>query len=294
MSHTINNPHQTIDTKKRINAYLKLIRFDKPIGTLLLLWPTLWGLWIASHGHPNPYILFVFITGTFLMRSAGCAMNDFADRDFDPHVARTQTRPIAAGLIKPIEALSIAISLALIAFLLVLTLNKLTIQLSLVGAVLAAMYPFMKRFIQMPQMILGIAFSWGIPMAFAAQTNTVPFIAWLLFITACVWPVIYDTMYAMVDKQDDIDIGVKSTAIWFGKYDRVIIASLQFIFITLFCVVAWYTQMTLWFYISVFIAALLFVYQQYLIKDRVPVKCFKAFLNNNYVGLVLFVGIILS
>lgn len=275
---------------ERIRQYALLIRLNKPIGALLLLWPTLWGLWLAASDQPELKIIIIFILGVFLTRSAGCIINDIADRNFDGHVERTQHRPLAAGKVSVPEALILCASLALIAFLLVLMLNRLTIILAIFAAAIATLYPFMKRFIDLPQAILGIAYSWGIPMAFVAQTNHIPGIAWLLFIAAAIWSIAYDTMYAMVDRDDDIKIGVRSSAILFGRYDRLIIGILQCAVLLLLGLVGIIKQLNLLYYCSLIAAAAFFMYQQYLIKDRDRQQCFKAFLNNNWVGLLVFIG----
>lgn len=280
--------------RERIPQYISLMRLDRPIGILLLLWPTLWALWLASSGQPDLKILLVFISGVFLMRSAGCAINDFADQDFDGYVKRTADRPLVASDMTSGEALFLAGTLSFIAFLLVLLCNYLTIILAFVGLALTIAYPFMKRYTYLPQFGLGAAFTWGVPMAFAAQTGEVSMAAWLVFLTGMIWPVIYDTMYAMVDKEDDIAIGVKSTAILFAHEDRMIIASMQTIFVGMLMLLGWLFQLHYPYYFSLMIVAFLFSYQQWLIKDREPEKCFKAFLNNNWVGFTIFIGIFSS
>lgn len=267
------------------------MRLDRPIGILLLLWPTLWALWIASDGNPDLHILLVFVLGVFLMRSAGCVINDYADRHYDPHVARTRNRPIAAGNVSAREAIILFIVLCLIAFMLVLTLNAMTIMLSIAGALLAAIYPFMKRYTYLPQIFLGMAFGWAVPMAFAAQTGTIPVVAWLLFIVTVLWATVYDTMYAMVDRPDDLRIGIKSTAILFGDADRVIIGLIQMMIFGVFLIIGKQLAMGIYYYLGLLFAALLAVYQQYLIKDRDASRCFKAFLNNNWFGAAVFLGI---
>ena len=278
----------------RLREYLLLIRFHRPIGTLLLLWPTLWALWIASDGHPDIEILAIFLAGVFLMRSAGCAINDYADREVDPHVRRTRSRPLAAGRIAPTEALLVAATLALIAFLLVLRLNALTIKLAIAGGFLAASYPFLKRYTSLPQFYLGVAFGWSVPMAFAAQSGVIPGIAWLMFASVVCWAGAYDTMYAMVDRKDDLRIGVRSTAILFGKADRLITGFLQLATVAILVVVGHRAELGLLYEAGLFAAALLALWQQYLIRNRVPDACFRAFLNNNLFGLVIFCGILLS
>jgi 4-hydroxybenzoate polyprenyltransferase len=278
----------------RLYQYALLIRLNKPIGILLLLWPTLWGLWIAGNGKPDLYVVAVFTLGVFLMRSAGCAINDFADRHIDGQVQRTHLRPLATGKIQPYEALLVAAILSLVAFALVLSLNRLTIQLSFIALLLAAIYPFMKRFTHLPQVVLGIAFSWSIPMAFAALTHQVPAMAWWLFAAACIWPVIYDTEYAMADREEDKQIGVKSTAILFATYDRLIIGVLQIVFLGLLISIGQQLHKQWPYYCGLSIIAALFIYQQYLIRHREATSSFQAFLNNNYVGATLFIALLFS
>lgn len=280
--------------KKKLQQYALLMRFDKPIGILLLLWPALWALWFASAGKPDPLIVAIFIAGVVIMRAAGCIVNDLADRNIDVHIERTRERPLAAKKIKPREAIVLFFLLGGVAFALVLMLNHFTICLAFVGMLLTLIYPFMKRFTHLPQVGLGAAFSWSVIMAFAAVNNAVPLGAWLLFFTALLWPVIYDTMYAMTDRRDDIKAGIKSTAILFGKHDKSIIALLQSIFLVCLAVCGFIFTMALPYYFSLFAAAGLFLYQQFLIKDREPKQCFNAFLNNNWVGFIIFVGIVWS
>ncbi|MDP3009740.1 MAG: 4-hydroxybenzoate octaprenyltransferase [Methylococcales bacterium] len=275
----------------RAKQYWLLARFDRPIGILILLWPALWALWVASNGQPDTLVLTVICAGVILMRAAGCVINDYADRDFDPHVERTKQRPIAAGKVTPKEALIFFIVLTLIAFSLVLLLNTYTILLSFVGAFLAASYPFMKRYTQLPQAYLGIAFGWAVPMSFSAQMNAIPAVAWVMYLAVILWALVYDTMYAMVDKDDDIKIGVKSTAILFGQYDRHIMAVLQIIIIGLLITVGIMQHSGLAYYIGLLVAAGLSVYQQILIVNRDKALCFKAFLNNNWFGLAVFIGL---
>ena len=279
--------------KERSYYYALLMRMNRPIGTYLLLWPTVWGLWIAGEGNPDTGVTLVFVLGVILMRSAGCVINDYADRDFDPHVARTQNRPIAAGKVTPKEALTLFAALCLTAFVLVLTMNTLTIILSLGGAVLAAIYPFMKRHTYLPQVFLGLAFGWAIPMAFAAQTGEVPVVAWLLLTATVLWATAYDSMYAMVDIEDDLKIGVKSTAILFGDADRVVIGSLQFMLLLALWIIGTNLGLGLFYYLGVLAATALSVYQQFLIRERKPEDCFKAFLNNHWFGAVIFAGLVL-
>ncbi|MGF1644871.1 MAG: 4-hydroxybenzoate octaprenyltransferase [Thiotrichales bacterium] len=279
----------------RLQAYARLVRLDKPIGILLLLWPTLWALWIAAAGLPDWHVLLVFVAGVTLTRSAGCAINDFADRDFDPHVTRTRQRPLAAHEIRPFEAVLVAVALTLIAFGLVLTLNRATLWMSVGAVFLAATYPFMKRYHYMPQVHLGVAFAWAIPMAFTAQTGALPSQSgWLLFLAAVLWTTAYDTMYAMVDRDDDLKIGIKSTAILFGDADRVGIALLQIMMFLALIFVGRLEQLGWAYYLGLAIAAVLVLYQQFLIRDRKPSDCMRAFLNNNYLGLVVFVGLALE
>lgn len=278
---------------ERAGQYAVLMRLDKPIGIFLLLWPTLWALWIAAEGWPDGWVLFVFVSGVVLMRSAGCVMNDFADREIDPHVERTRKRPIAAGRVTPGESLILFACLCLLAFGLVLTMGRLTILLSFIAVILAATYPFMKRYTYMPQVHLGLAFGWAVPMAFAAQTGAVPKMAWLILIATVLWATAYDTMYAMVDRRDDIRIGVKSTAILFGAADKAIIAGIQCGVLLVLILVGNQLEMGTFYYAGLAGAALFALYQQYLIKDRDPDRCFRAFLNNNWFGLSVFAGIFL-
>jgi len=280
--------------RESVHHYWVLARFDRPIGTLILLWPALWALWLASDGKPDMLVLLVITLGVIVMRAAGCVINDYADRDFDPHVERTKTRPIAAGKIKPKSALIFFVVLCAIAFGLVLLLNTLTIMLSFVGAFLAASYPFMKRYTHLPQAYLGMAFGWAVPMAFAAQMNTIPPVAWVLYLAVTLWALVYDTMYAMVDKDDDLKIGVKSTAILFGNYERHIMAVLQCMILLLLCIVGKWQNLGNGYYLSLLIAAGFSVYQQKLIFHREKTACFRAFLNNNWFGLVIFLGLLLN
>lgn len=277
----------------QFSDYARLMRLDKPIGIYLLLWPTLWGLWVAAEGFPDQKVLVIFVLGVILMRSAGCVINDFADRKIDRHVERTKERPLTSGRVSTAEALTLFASLTLIAFLLVLMTNWLTVGLSVFAALLATTYPFMKRFTHMPQLVLGMAFGMSIPMAFAAQTGEVPAIAWLLYTANVLWTLTYDTMYAITDREDDLKIGVKSTAILFGEHDRLILGVLQ-----LLTLLALYTagnnlNLSGWYDAGLWGAGLLFAYHQYLIKDRDGALCFKAFLHNHWVGMVIFLGIAL-
>ncbi|MFT4612886.1 MAG: 4-hydroxybenzoate polyprenyltransferase [Bacteroidia bacterium] len=275
----------------KISALLHLIRFDRPIGTLLLLWPTLSALWVAAQGKPSAYLLVIFVLGTFLTRSAGCVINDYADRNIDGDVTRTQSRPLVMGRITEREALVFFAVLMLLAFALVLFTNTLTIQLSVVAVALAYLYPFMKRYTHLPQVVLGAAFSWGIPMAFAAQTQALPADLWWLFAANLLWTVAYDTQYAMVDREDDIRIGMKSTAILFGHYDRLIIALLQIAVVACLYQFGQAFELGMVFNVSLLAVAALFVHHQYLIRNRDPQSCFRAFLHNNWVGACFFAGI---
>lgn len=280
--------------RERLHAYLLLVRLHRPIGIFLLMWPALWALWLAGAGQPPWQIVLVFVLGVVLMRSAGCAVNDFADRDFDGHVARTCQRPLATGSVSPREAVAVFISLSLVSFGLVLLLNWQTVALSVVAVVLTVVYPFMKRFTHIPQVFLGAAFGWAIPMAFMAVTETIPGYAWLLFMTTLIWALIYDTQYAMVDRQDDLKIGIKSTAILFGDWDRLAIGLLQVLMLGLLIRIGVLAELGMVFYGGLAVAAGLAIYQQWLIRDREPGPCFKAFLNNNYFGMAIFVGIVLD
>ncbi len=278
----------------KFKQYLLLIRLNRPIGMFLLLWPTLWGLWIASEGFPNTKILVVFLFGVFLIRSAGCILNDIIDKDFDKFVARTKNRPLASDKLSSIEAFIVAISLILIAFLLVLTTNTLTVQLSFVAIILAGTYPFLKRHTYLPQFFLGLTFGWSIPMAFAATTNSIPKIAWLLLIANILWAVVYDTIYAMIDREDDLKIGIKSTAILFDDADRFIIGLIQSLVLIALIVIGQQASLNTIYYFSLIIGGCLFLYQLYLIRNRDPKKCMQAFLNNNWFGLVIFIGLLIN
>jgi 4-hydroxybenzoate polyprenyltransferase len=280
---------------RRLVEYALLARLDRPIGIWLLLWPVLWALWIAGAGHPAPRVLIVFALGVFAMRAAGCVINDLADRDIDPRIRRTSRRPLAARRVSPYEALVLFALLAAAALWLVLQLDALTFRLSLIGAALTVSYPFVKRFFPLPQLYLGISFGgWGVPMAFAAQTGQVPRIAWVLFMAAVVWAVIYDTQYAMVDREDDLKIGVRSTAIAFADMDRMMIGILQLLMLAALALVARTLHFGAWFYGGLGVAAATFVYQQWLIRDRTPDGCLQGFLNNNYTGIAIFAGILLQ
>lgn len=276
----------------KLILYGQLIRFEKPIGFYLLLWPTLWALAIAARGAPDGWILFVFVAGTFLMRSAGCAINDYADRDIDLKVARTRERPLTSGKISAREALAVFAVLALLSFLLVLSLNRFTIMLSFVGILLAATYPYMKRYHYLPQVHLGAAFGWAVPMAFAAQLGALPKQAWLLYLATLLWAVAYDTMYSMVDREDDLKLGIKSTAILFGDYDRLMVALFQLMFLAAMILIGLDLGFSVFYYLGLALAALLLLFQQFLIADRAEAHCFIAFLNNHWVGAAVFGGII--
>jgi 4-hydroxybenzoate polyprenyltransferase len=279
---------------EKLRQYLLLMRVDRPIGSFLLLWPTLWSLWFAGEGQPSASIVLIFICGVFVMRSAGCVINDYADRHIDPHVARTHQRPLAAGLVHPREALVLFAVLCGIALLLVLQLNMLSIKLSMVAVLLAVSYPFMKRVTHMPQLFLGIAFGWSIPMAFAAQSAQLPAVVWVLFLANICWTVAYDTMYAMADRNDDEKIGVMSTAILFGKNDRLIIGLLQLTTLVLMIWTGLIFERGSYYYFGLLLASSFFLYQQWLISGREAAHCLQAFLNNNWFGAVVFTGLVLD
>ncbi len=278
---------------ERAPAFVQLTRLDKPIGVYLLLWPTLGALWIAAQGFPDLKLLVIFVLGTWIMRSAGCAINDYADTNFDGNVLRTRNRPIITGAVKRHEALLTFGVLCGVGFILLLFTNALTIQLSFGAVAVAALYPFMKRFTNLPQLVLGVAFSWGILMAFAAQAGELPAHAWLLFVANCLWTVAYDTEYAMVDREYDLQIGVKSTAILFEQADTVIIGTLQAFFLLAMLLAASRFELGVWFYLGLIVALVLFVKQQKMIRNREPDACFRAFLNNHQVGAAVFAGIFL-
>ncbi len=280
--------------KQRLFEYIKLTRLDRPIGIYLVLWPTLWGLWVAAQGVPQPLVLLVFLLGVVLMRSAGCAINDYADREIDLHVARTKERPLARRAISPKEALGVFAVLSLIAFVLVLQLNTLTILLSVPAVFLAGSYPFMKRYTHLPQAYLGVAFGWAVPMAFAAETGGVPAAAWLWFAATVLWALAYDTMYAIADREDDLKIGVKSTAILFGRFDRLAIGMMQLLVLAVLLLAGWRFELQWPYYLGLGVAGGFSLYQQYLIRERDPQLSFRAFLNNHYFGMVVFGGIVLS
>ncbi|WEM42393.1 4-hydroxybenzoate octaprenyltransferase [Photobacterium sp. DA100] len=278
----------------KMKAFWQLARFDRPIGSLLLLWPTLWALFLAAEGMPNPHVMLVFVLGVIFMRAAGCVINDFADRNFDGHVKRTAQRPMPSGKVSEREALALFGLLVLVSFLLVLTMNTLTIMLSVVAVILAAAYPFMKRYTHLPQLVLGMAFGWSIPMAYAAQAGELPAVAWLLFVANILWTIAYDTQYAMVDRDDDVKVGIKSTAILFGRFDKMLIGLLQLGTLVLLIAVGAIEGMSQVYYWCLLLASSLFVYQQMLIRGREREPCFKAFLNNNYVGMLICIGIVVS
>ncbi len=281
--------------QSRLTDYARLLRLDRPIGSLLLLWPTYWALWLAADGVPSLANLIIFTLGVFLMRAAGCAINDFADRKVDGHVKRTKDRPLASGRIKPVEAVALFAGLSLTAFaMVVLFTNTLTLYLSFAGVLLAFIYPFMKRFTHLPQLFLGAAFSWAIPMAWAAETGELSQLAWLLFTANVLWTVAYDTLYAMVDRDDDLKIGIKSTAILFGEADRAIIAMLQALVILVLVIVGLQADLGGWFYLGALGMAGLFVYQQHLARHRSRIGCFDAFLNNNWAGFSVFLGLLID
>lgn len=280
--------------RPKLIAYAKLMRLHRPIGTFLLLWPLLWALWLAAEGIPDFDILMVFLLGTVLMRSAGCVINDFADRNFDPHVQRTADRPLATGAATPTEALILFFALLTAAALLVFTQNNLTIKLAFVGAGLAIIYPFMKRYTYFPQVYLGAAFGWAVPMAFAAQSNSLPTTCWLVFTAAVIWAIVYDTEYAMVDREDDLKIGIKSTAILFGELDYKIVAAFQGLLLVNLSLIGRQLTIAYPFWIALFVCLAMAIYQHRLIRGREPQDCFRAFLNNNWYGAVVFAGIAVS
>lgn len=279
---------------RRVQEWGRLMRLDKPVGIWLLLWPELWALWIAGAGRPDPRVLIIFLVGTVVMRSAGCVINDFADRNVDPYVKRTKDRPLAARRVGPREALVLFFALACVALYLALQLDFKTLKLALVGAVLTVSYPFLKRFFPLPQFYLGLAFGWAVPMAYMAASGTLPRVAWLLFVTAVLWACIYDTLYAMVDRDDDVKIGVKSSAILFADMDKLIVAIMQLLMLFALLLVGRAMKFGSWYLTGVIAAAVFFVYQQWLIRDREPSRCFRAFQNNQYVGLSVFIGVLLE
>ncbi|MBW7981855.1 4-hydroxybenzoate octaprenyltransferase [Enterobacillus tribolii] len=281
-------------TKTKLLAYCRLMRIDKPIGSLLLLWPTYWALWLAGKEIPSLKMLLVFTIGVFSMRAAGCVVNDFADRHFDGHVKRTCQRPLPSGAVSEKESKWLFVLLVLLSFCLVLTLNAMTIWLSVAALALAWVYPFMKRVTNLPQVVLGMAFGWSIPMAYAAVSESLPLSCWLLFLANICWTVAYDTQYAMVDRDDDLRIGIKSTAILFGRHDKLIIGLLQLATVLLMVWVGYLNQLSGAYYWGILLAGALFIHQQRLIAQRERMPCFQAFMNNNYAGLVLFIGIAMA
>ena len=283
----------TSNINKNINNYLLLMRLDKPIGIWLLMWPMLWSLWIASEGQISLKILLIFLFGVIIMRSAGCVLNDFADRKIDPHVKRTQNRPIASGKVSEKEAIILFLFLMTVAFGLIFFLNTTTKVLAVFGASITAIYPFVKRVLSAPQLILGFAFGWGVPMAFAAVLGHVPLLGWLIFIIAIIWALIYDTYYAMVDRDDDLKLDVRSTAILFGRYDLFIIGILQCLMLTLLFFMAKLAALGIWVYIAIIVSMLMMVYHQWLAKERDRESCFKVFMHNHYIGMAIFIGIVL-
>jgi len=277
----------------QLRNYGKLMRIDKPIGTWLLMWPTLWALWLAGEGTPDQGLFVIFVIGVFIMRSAGCVLNDFADRKIDPYVERTRTRPLATGAVSPLEAITLFVALGLIAIGLATMLNKQAQLLAIVGAALTIIYPFIKRYMSIPQFVLGAAFGWAVPMVFAAQTGETPELAWLVFGVAVVWAVIYDTFYAMVDREDDRKIGVKSTAVLFGEVDLFVIAGLQLVMLVGLLFVGVRAALGFWFYLSLAVTAAMMAWHLWLARDRQPAGCFQAFLKNHLIGMVIFIGIVL-
>jgi 4-hydroxybenzoate polyprenyltransferase len=280
--------------QRRIRDLVEVARLHRPIGIWLLLWPVLWALWIAGASHPTPRVLVIFVLGTVAMRSAGCVINDLADRDFDPFVKRTRDRPIASRRLAPHEALLWFLVLIGAALALVLQLDEKTVRMSVIGAMLAVSYPFFKRFFPLPQFYLGVAFSWGVPMVFMAEMGAIPRVAWIIFFAGIIWAAIYDTMYAMVDRDDDLKIGVKSSAIAFGDMDRIIIGLLQLLMLFALYLVGTNMEFGWWYNAGLVGAAVFFAYQQWRIRERLPASCFQAFLNNHYVGLSIFIGILLE
>lgn len=279
-------------SKSQFWAYARLMRLNRPIGIFLVMWPALWSLWLAAEGSPDIKLLLIFVLGSALMRSAGCVINDFADRNLDGHVQRTHDRPLVTGEVTVLEALGLFACLVFLAFILVLFTNVLTVKLAFVALALAVCYPFAKRFTQLPQVVLGAAFAWSIPMAFAAQSGSVPTAAWLIFVGVLLWTVVYDTFYAMVDRDDDLRIGIKSTAVLFGEQDRMITGCLQGLVWFTFFLIGKRFDLGWPFYLSLIAVAGVFAYQQYLIRDRERAACFKAFTHNNWVGMIVWLGIV--
>lgn len=282
------------DFRQKLPHFVALTRLNRPIGIYLLLWPMLWALWFAAKGVPRLDVLFIFVAGTVLTRSAGCAINDYADRDIDAHVHRTQNRPLATGALSGKEAMLCAGLLMLIAFGLVLFTNTLTIGLSVIAVALAVIYPFTKRFTQLPQVVLGAAFGFAVPMAFAAQINSVPALGWWLFLAAILWAVAYDTLYAMADRADDLKIGVKSSAILFGQYDLIVVATIQVSVLTMLAVIGWHEGRTILYFSGLFAASGFVVYQLWIAREREPARCVQAFLNNNWLGMTVFIALVID
>ncbi|MFW0094314.1 MAG: 4-hydroxybenzoate octaprenyltransferase [Coxiella endosymbiont of Dermacentor silvarum] len=283
-----------VNLRPRLFHYFRLMRFDKPIGIFLLLWPTLWALWIATQGHPPLKLVIIFILGVIIMRAAGCVINDFADRNIDNQLHRTQNRPLTTGVISLPEAIGLFIFLCFIALVLILLLNRLVFELAILGMLFTIIYPFLKRFTHFPQLCLGILFSWSIPIVFAAQQENIPATAWLLFFPAAIWPITYDTQYAMADREDDLKVGIKSTAILFGRYDRIVIALLQISMLIMLSILGEYLSLNYLFYLGLIVAFGLMSYQHILIRQREPKQCLKAFRNNNWVGFFIFLSIFFS
>jgi 4-hydroxybenzoate polyprenyltransferase len=284
----------SLEWRERLGLYARLVRLNRPIGIFLLMWPALWALWIAGGGSPAWRVVLIFVAGVVLMRSAGCAINDFADRNLDGHVARTRQRPVAAGLVSAKEAIAVFLLLSLAAFVLVLFLGWQMVAWSVVALGLAVIYPFMKRFTHVPQLFLGAAFGWAVPMAFIAVTGSVSPLAWLLFCATVVWALIYDTQYAMVDREDDLKVGIKSTAILFGQHARMIVGLLQMLLLIMLAVVGHLADRGGWYFLGLALAGTLAVHHQYLIRDGEPAACFRAFLNNNYLGMAVFLGLVVD
>lgn len=280
--------------RDRLPLYIALTRLNRPIGIYLLLWPTWWALWMAAGGAPDWRLLAIFTLGVVVMRSAGCAINDYADRHIDGHVARTKNRPLAAGLLRPSEAVGVFMALSLVGLVLVLQLNTTTILLSIVALILAATYPFGKRFHHLPQVQLGMAFGWAIPMAFAAQTGTVPMVGWLLFIANMFWTVAYDTLYAMADREDDLKVGVKSTAVLFGRFDLLIVSALYVATLATLVLIGVIQGFGLFPFIALLLAAISAVWIVYSARDRDPVHCVRAFLRNNVFGALVMIALLLA
>jgi len=290
----IKTGNQTLTIFNRLREYAMLMRLHRPIGVLLLLWPTLWALWLAADGRPDTRMVMIFVLGVILMRSAGCVINDYADRNFDRHVRRTRDRPLTAERVTVREALTLFGFLSGASFILVLQLNRLTVALSLAGALLTVAYPFMKRYTHLAQFYLGLAYSWGVVLAFAAETERVPLIAWLTFAANLCWVIAYDTEYAMVDREDDLKIGIKSTAILFGSWDRFMVGISHGLALLLLALVGYLAVLGSWYYLGLIAAACIALYQQYLLRGREPQRCFQAFLNNNWFGASIFIGLVLN